>query len=295
MSPALIGLAATGCLLVGLRGFAMVRDPGSVRRLDASSVGDRVDRPGPTTRLLDWLGERFGPRLYKLLGSRRREKVRSELEKAGNPGGMTVDRYIYRKAAFVILGGGLGLLLILGGNLLPALPFLFLAWFGIDIWLSRQRRLRQEQLERQLPDFLDIFAISVRAGLSYRRGLERVGAEMGGPVGEEMLKMLRQMDLGSERRVALAALRDRNESEALEQFTTAQIQAEELGTPLADALETLSRDMRRHAYQTARRRAARAAPRVSLLVTTFIVPGAIILIIVGLIIGSDVNPGEFLG
>ena len=75
----------------------------------------------------------------------------------------------------------------------------------------------------------------------------------------------------------------------------AQLQAEELGVPLSEALNDIAEDMRRAAHQDARRRAARAAPRVSLIVTTLIVPGAMILILVALFLGSGVRDSGLLG
>ena len=62
----------------------------------------------------------------------------------------------------------------------------------------------------------------------------------------------------------------------------AQLQAEELGVPLSEALNDIASDMRRLANQNARRQAQRASPRVSLLVTTLIVPGSMILILLSL-------------
>ena len=90
---------------------------------------------------------------------------------------------------------------------------------------------------------------------------------LGGPVGEEMLVALRQMELGASRRAAFEALRERNASEQLTSFVAAQLQAEELGVPLSEALNDIAADMRRAAHQPARRR-ARARRRASSLIVT---------------------------
>jgi tight adherence protein C len=97
-----------------------------------------------------------------------------------------------------------------------------------------------------------------------------------------MFIVLRQIDLGADRREAFLALRERNESDALKSFVAAQLQAEELGVPLSEALNDIAADMRRMASQNARRQAQRASPRVSLLVTTLIVPGSMILILLSI-------------
>ncbi len=175
------------------------------------------------------------------------------------------------------------------------LAAILLGWFGPDIWLARQGRVRQERIERDLPDFLDILAVTVRAGLGYRAALGRVSQALAGPIGDEMLTALRQMDLGATRRQAFLALRERNASESLGSFVAAQLQAEELGVPLAEALNDIAEDMRRAAHQSARRRAARAAPRVALIVTTLMVPGSLILILVAILLSSGVADSGILG
>jgi tight adherence protein C len=156
-------------------------------------------------------------------------------------------------------------------------------------------RARQARIQRDLPDFLDILAVTVSAGVAFRSALERVAEALRGPLGEEIMTALRQMELGMSRRQALEGIKDRNSSESLNQFITALLQAEELGVPLADALGNLAEDMRRSFYQAARRRAAKASPRVSLIVSTVIVPGAMILIVASVISGTDLDFGNFLG
>jgi tight adherence protein C len=178
---------------------------------------------------------------------------------------------------------------ISGSSPLFALGAALAGWFGPDVWLSREGRLRQERIERMLPDFMDILAVTVRAGLGYRAALLRVSEALGGPVGEEMLMALRQMDLGSNRRDAFLAMSARNDSRSLKSMIAAQLQAEELGVPLSEALNDIAEDMRRAAHQDARRRAARAAPRVSLIVTTLIIPGAMILILMTLFLSSGIQ------
>ena len=128
-------------------------------------------------------------------------------------------------------------------------------------------------------------------------GAEREDALAGRlePATGAALTALRQMDLGATRRDAFLALRERNESEALSTFIGAQLQAEELGVPLSEALNDIALDMRRSAAQNARRRAARAAPRISLIVTTLIVPGSIILILASMLLGTDVLDSGVLG
>jgi tight adherence protein C len=157
------------------------------------------------------------------------------------------------------------------------------------MWLSRTARRRQSRLERDLPDFIDILAITVHAGTGYRGALERVATSLSGPPAEEILTTLRQMDLGATRREAFEALRRRNESPTLDRFVATQLQAEELGVPVADALTSIASDTRRAAQQSARRRAQRTVPKLTLITVTMVLPATMLLIAVGLILGSNVH------
>lgn len=250
---------------------------------------------GLVERVLSGLGERFGPQLSKAMGAGWRTKVRRRLDLAGRPGGMTVEGYAARRAAFLALAAGLLLFFALLGALVAALPLALALGGGLDVWLARRGRLRQEQLQRDVPDFLDVISVTVRAGLGYRAALSRVALGLGGPMGEEVTTALRQMELGATRRQALEALSDRNDCEAINNLVSAQLQAEELGVPLADALGDIARDSRREAQQDARKRAQRAAPRVSLIITTVIVPATVLLVLVGLFLSSGLQESGLFG
>jgi tight adherence protein C len=284
--PLIFAAATVVFLALALLAIPMLRDAGPVERLGGriGGVSERAERTSLTARLVEGLAARLGPRLIASVRSPRRAALEHKLDLAGRPAGMTAQQFLGRKAALaLLLGLGLGgLMLLSGAGPLFLILFGALGWFGPDVYLSRAGRLRQEAIERALPDFLDILAVSVRAGLGYRYALRRVAESLGGPVGEEMLTVLRQIELGQERRDAFLALRERNDSDSLKSFVAAQLQAEELGVPLSEALNDIAADMRRIANQNARRQAQRASPRVSLLVTTLIVPGSIVLILLSI-------------
>jgi tight adherence protein C len=296
MNPLLPALGLTACYGLAIWGIVMVRDRSAVRMRVGG--GPDVERPlarVPLSRLVDRLADRLAPRAASLLGPRRLIRVRRVLDAAGKPSSTTVEGYVGRKAAYTVIFGIPGLILASEGELIPAACLFVLGWIWPDIWLSGEARRRQAQIDRDLPDFLDILAVVVAAGVGFRPALRRVAHALGGPLGEEVSTGLHQMELGASRRDALESLRRRNRSEALSQFVTALLQAEELGVPLAEALTHLADDMRRAAHQSARRRAARAAPRVSLIVSLLIVPAALILILAALLVGSDFSLGGLLG
>jgi len=290
INPALTGLAGTACCAVALRGWILMRSPSAAERRELRGRrGTRESRPGPTRRLVDSLGGALGPRLLGRMSISRRERVQRRLDLAGGPGGMTLSRYAEVRAAFLALGIVIGMMFLLLGSVLLALVCVVLAIVSLDWWLSSVGRRRQRQLERDAPDFIDVLAITVRAGVGYRAALERVASSLEGPPSEEIVKTLRQMELGAMRRDAFQALRARNDSKTLSAFVGAQLQAEELGVPLADALSGIAADTRQAAAQEARRRAQRMTPRVTLVAVFLLMPATMMLIVGGLIIGSGVS------
>jgi tight adherence protein C len=297
MNPLLPALVLVGCYVLALVGIRLARDPGPVGRLvpPAARGGRLEERAGPVGRSLDRLGERLVPWVMGRMGAGRLEVHRGRLDAAGHPGGLTVRGLLGRKAAFTVLFGGVGALFLLDGNVLAFAFLTASGWLFMDVWLAGVARRRQARIDRDLPDFLDIVSVVVRAGSGLRPALQRVSEAIGGPLGEEITIALRQMDLGASRREAFVDIRRRNTSEPLSQFVTALLQAEELGVPLADAVTDLAADMRRLFQQQARRRAARADPRVNLIVTTLIVPGALILIMAALLVSTDIDWGNVFG
>lgn len=289
-----VGLLAMVSVGIGLRGLMLLRERGPMAEPVVVAQADAATGPRPFTQLVDTIARRTGPVLWRTAGAGGHRWIATRLDLAGRPGGVGVEAFLGRAGAFAILALlGAGLLLLANAPL-AALLLLVLGLLGPWIWLSRAGRLRQERLRRDLPDFLDVLSVTVRAGLSYRAALDRVAATLGGPMGEEVTTTLRQMDLGATRRAAFVALRDRNDCEALSSFVSVQLQAEELGVPIAESLNDIALDVRRTAHQDARKRAQRAAPRVSLIVTTLVVPASIVLILVALYLGSDVDAGGLL-
>ena len=93
----------------------------------------------------------------------------------------------------------------------------------------------------------------------------------------------------------ISELRRRNDSEQVAMFVTALQQGEELGAPIVDTLVALAKDMRRTDAQNARRKAARAVPKATLMITTFMVPATMLLLAAGLLLGSGTDFGSITG
>ncbi|MFC4607824.1 DUF5936 domain-containing protein [Streptomyces maoxianensis] len=293
-----------GLLLAAVIGLGVYGAFQGVRmyRADAKLPGDLAvalevgaGRTTATGSAIDRIGMRYAPYVLRMMGPKRVDAVRRKLDMAGNPGGLTLDRYAARRAVY----GGLGLLVALGmlmnGHLVFAVLFLLYGLFWTDVLIRAAISRRRDDIERTLPDFLDVLAVVVSAGLGFRQALERVAEKYEGPWADELRITLRQMDMGVGRRDAFEQLRKRNESDQVSMFVSALQQGEELGAPIVDTLIQIANDMRRTDAQNARRKAAKAVPKATLIVTSFMLPGTMILIVVGFYYASNVNFNDIFG
>ncbi|MFC8837460.1 DUF5936 domain-containing protein [Streptomyces griseoincarnatus] len=288
---ALMALAVCG-IFAGIRMYrAEAKLPGDL--MLALEVGST--RTGAVDSLIDRMGMRYAPAVLRLMGPKQVAKYRRKIDLAGNPGGLTIHRYAARRAVYGALGGFGFLVFLMRGQLFVALLLLAFGAFWTEVGIWSAIRVRKDVIERTLPDFLDVLAVVVSAGLGFRQALERVSSQYEGPWADELRITLRQMDLGMSRRQAFAELRRRNDSEQVAMFVTALQQGEELGAPIVDTLVALAKDMRRTDAQNARRKAARAVPKATLMITTFMVPATMILLGAGLILGSGTDFGSLTG
>ncbi|MFD5377231.1 DUF5936 domain-containing protein [Streptomyces griseoincarnatus] len=288
---ALMALAVCG-IFAGIRMYrAEAKLPGDL--MLALEVGST--RTGAVDSLIDRMGMRYAPAVLRLMGPKQVAKYRRKIDLAGNPGGLTIHRYAARRAVYGALGGFGFLVCLMRGQLFVALLLLAFGAFWTEVGIWSAIRVRKDVIERTLPDFLDVLAVVVSAGLGFRQALERVSSQYEGPWADELRITLRQMDLGMSRRQAFAELRRRNDSEQVAMFVTALQQGEELGAPIVDTLVALAKDMRRTDAQNARRKAARAVPKATLMITTFMVPATMILLGAGLILGSGTDFGSLTG
>jgi alkylated DNA nucleotide flippase Atl1 len=106
---------------------------------------------------------------------------------------------------------------------------------------------------------------------------------LGGVLGEEVAVTLRDLSLGAPRRGAYRDLVDRAGSPEMTRAVGALLQAEELGAPLSRALQGQADALRAGRRQEARETAARAAPKIQLVVAMVMVP-AVLLLVLGVLV-----------
>lgn len=232
---------------------------------------DRVARPGIAG--LAAAGRRITP-------GAQADAIRSRLDNAGYSA--SVELFFAAKVA------ALGVILLLSiayaafGGPKPLLAVALGAVVGYvlpDLLLHSQGQKRQTEISRTLPEALDLLALTVRAGLGLEQGIAEVNEELTGPLSIEFDRMLKEQQLGRSRRDALVSMYDRNRSEELRPFVAALLQADKLGTPMADTLTVQSREMRRRRRAAARERAGKAPVKLLFPLIFGIFPAMFVIII----------------
>lgn len=164
--------------------LALALEVGATR---TTAVGSAIDR----------MGIRYAPLVLRLMGPARVARKRRQIDSAGNPAGLTIDRYAARRAVYGFLGALGAFAMLLNGQLVPALLMVAFGLFWIEVGLWSAVRIRRDHIERTLPDFLDVLAVVVSAGLGFRQALARVADKYEGPWADEIRITLQQMDMES--------------------------------------------------------------------------------------------------
>lgn len=286
MSSLLIGLipgvVALGAVLLIVRGiYLAASDPSEALDLDEVALLKKAERDrhaGP----LESLAMRFLPVVRGALPTRAVSWIQKQVNAAGRPDGMTVDTVLADMLKWAVIVVPLAVFVLVQGMAFIALLALFIPLGKLTGDVKR----RKEQIDQDLPSFMDVLAVTVTAGIGFRRALRTVSERYGGPLADEIQLTLQHIDNGASMRQAFTALRDRTGSAAVDEFVSAYVQSEELGAPLVGTLNHIAADMRRSSAQAALQRASRIEPRVSLVTTTVMVPGILVLLIGGLLIGT---------
>lgn len=176
-----------------------------------------------------------------------------------------------------------GRLSLLVGAGLPAAGFLV-----PDALLERRARLRAKRLRGALPDACDLLAVAATAGREPAAGFAEVAAAGEGPLAEELRIAVAELSCGRPLTAALRSLRARVPGSEMATLCAAIERSRRYGSPLADQLRRQSTAMRRDQRRTVEEHAARAAPKIQLVVALVLVPSVLLMITAALIANADV-------
>jgi len=209
-------------------------------------------------------------------------KLQRRLDIAGNPERWNTERLFAVKTMGMIGLAGLGLLIGLHDATvaIPAVGLGGLAGFFVpDLLLYNTGTKRQLKIQRDLPDAMDMLTICVESGLGFDAAMARVARNSKGPVAAEFSRALQEIQIGKSRAQALRSLAERTTVAELRAFTSAVVQAGELGIPIADVLREQSKEMRLRRRQRAEEKAQQVPVKILFPLIGCLFPALFIIVI----------------
>ena len=225
------------------------------------------------------------PLLGRLLTGERRIALMRRLAEAGWYT-MTPMKFALRVAAGVFFGALLMLLVVQFVNvpvawILPLIALVtFCGGYAPFFILNRAIEARHATIQKNLPEFLDMVASTVQAGLALNSAMTYAVEAVPGPLGDEIKEALSEIRLGRARSDALKAVGDRTNQPALRNALRVVTQAERLGANVSKLLNDLAQDARHHRLMLVEEMAAKFPVKMVFPMVFFMVP-AIITIIFG--------------
>ena len=242
----------------------------------------RQEQSERLTAIIQALGEKVE------VGHRDTSALRMRLIQAGYPNASAVPLY---------LGARIGLPLAMGGSLLLLLPALGQAWVTavlMSVWAALMGYVaptfiirskiarRQKEMQKALPDALDLLVVCVEAGLGLNQAMVRVADEIVrvSPVLSEQIGLVNlEIRAGTARDEAFRNLGDRTGVQDIKSLMAMLIQTDRFGTSIAQALRTHAETMRTKRRQRAEEAAAKTTIKLVFPLVLFIFPALFVIIL----------------
>jgi tight adherence protein C len=177
--------------------------------------------------------------------------------------------------AATILPGRLGLLVAVAAPVAGLL--------APDVWLARRRAVRVAEVRRDMPPLLDLLGVGVEAGMSLQRALAEVGRRSRAPLAREWGGVAAEVAVGVPLADALEAHRRELRMPEIDAFAGALTRAARHGAPIAETLAAQAREARLARRRAIQAEAARAGPKMQLVVALLLVPSVMLLVAAALL------------
>ena len=238
------------------------------------SFAERIIKPvlGRANSFLD----RVTPKYYY-------NQLERRIREAGSPKGISVGGVVFFQICFTLASAAAALWLAMYAP--PAkVVILFMSMIGIinmlpKYYLKHKIVERQKEIERSLPDVLDLLTVSIEAGLSFDGAVAKLVEKMSGVLVEEFSLVLKEMRVGVSKRDAFKALVERVPVPSLVTFVGSIIQADQLGVSIGNVLRIQSSLVRQKRRQKTQENAMKAPIKMLLPMIIFIMPTIFIVIL----------------
>lgn len=225
----------------------------------------------------------FTPVNYFLLKKIPAKRENLENKLFGARVGLTPEQFFGAKELMAIVGLVLGIGFLPQGEVIKIAVACLAAFFIPDLWLDMKLKTRRAAVIRTLPDTVDLLSLCVDAGLDFIAASRWiVEKSRSSAFIEELSLMLHEIKVGKPRRDALKDLSRRINAPDVTAFARTLIQADRMGTPIAEALAILSGDVRERFFRRAERTALQSPLKMLIPLIFFILP------VVGVIVGGPI-------
>ncbi len=240
------------------------------------SFSDRVIRP---------VLEKVNGFLDKITPKHYYNQMERRIKEAGNPKGINVGGIVFFQICFTCVSIATAVIFWIAASV-PLLKILVIlcALVGIvnilpKYYLKHKIVERQKEIERTLPDALDLLTVSIEAGLSFDGAVAKLVEKMSGVLVEEFAIVLKEMRVGVSKRDAFKSLVERVPVPSLVTFVGSIIQADQLGVSIGNVLRIQSSLVRQKRRQKTQENAMKAPIKMLLPMIIFIMPTIFIVLL----------------
>ncbi|MBN1865042.1 MAG: type II secretion system F family protein [Victivallales bacterium] len=208
-----------------------------------------------------------------------RKEAAKQLLMAGYDGTvLDSHRFLALRILFTFTGIICGAGFIFAGKPIYGLLLLFVLYIYPQTWLRKTIAKRHLSIQKALPNVLDLLTLSVEAGKDFLTSLRDIlSRRKRDPLGEELERTFREIQLGKKRAEALKDLVRRVQQSDLTSVINAIIQADELGVSIAQLLKIQGDQLRIKRFQRAEKMANEAPVKMLFPVAVFIFPSVLII------------------
>jgi len=237
-------------------------------------------RPRTIGGLVDALGEAVAARH----GPKREEAIRAKLISSGL---YTATPRTFFAAQAIGAVALVGLWAILGAlsGVSPALYIvglpiaLLFGWSVPSIVLARRLKTRYHEIEKTLPNLIDLLVVTIEAGIGFVGSLRMASEQLEGPLAQELRLTLQEQSMGRTMSEALEGLVQRADTPGIRSFVRAIVQGELLGVSIGRILRNLASEMRKKRKAKAEEQAQKAPVKMLFPLVLLIFPAMFVVLL----------------
>lgn len=278
MSPIALGAMLAIVLPISfLVWLAFATDRVAIRNIQAN-LGQRArDSTRPSFALqFSGLARRITPGSYEAW-------LDKQLAGAGRPKEWPLERLLAVKPLLGLGAGIVGIVYLLAepapirfAILIAAIAF---GYFAPDFLLRSNAEKRRKSIREELPNTLDQMLISVQAGLGFEAAMARAAQNGDGPLADELIRTLQDMQVGRSRKEAYLSMSERVDVPDLRSFIRSIVQADAYGIAIAKVLKIQAKEMRTKRRQRAEEHAMKIPVKILFPLIFFIFPTLFIILL----------------